>query len=130
MCASTYLPHVHLDHIREVSARFVVTEEGALERFLIQQVHRVGLEGVILVWHANEHGHAPSLQAQITENLVIHGYMQSTIKECYSKLLKNYIVDTFKCGNHGTDASCTLDASVDSSAGHFSKHLQIVKLKN
>jgi hypothetical protein len=36
----------------------------------------------------------------------------------------NYIMNTFECRNHGIDTSSTLDTSVNSTIGHFSKHLK------
>ena len=35
-----------------------------------------------------------------------------------------YIVDAFKCGNHGTDTSCALNTSINSSISHLSYHLK------
>lgn len=67
MSLLTYLPHVHLDNVWKVGARLVVAEEGALERLLIQEIHRMCLEGVVFVRHSDKYCHTPSLQTEERE---------------------------------------------------------------
>lgn len=57
----SYLLHVHLDDRREVGPRLVVAEEGPLECPLVQEIHRVGFEGIVLVRHTDKYSYTPSL---------------------------------------------------------------------
>lgn len=117
-----YLLHVHLDDRGQVSSRLVVAEEGSLERPLVQEIHRVGFEGIVLVWHTNQYSHTPSLDKYISAKL--HG--RSDRRTCKrSKFVVSYIVDAFECGDHGIDIPRALHAPVDTSTGHFSNHLEI-----
>lgn len=37
---------------------------------------------------------------------------------------RTYIMNTFKCGDHGVYVAGAFDAPIDSTIGHFSKHLE------
>jgi hypothetical protein len=56
-----YLLHVHLHDIGQVSTWFEVAEEGALQGPLVQEIHWVGLEFGVLVWHTHQNSYAPAL---------------------------------------------------------------------
>lgn len=70
-CNYFYLLHVQLDDVGQVGARLVVTEERPLERLLVEEVHRVGLEHIILGRHADQHRNAPSLDSDFRLPLLV-----------------------------------------------------------
>lgn len=125
-----YLPHVHFNNRREVGSWLVVAKEGTLECPLIQEIHRVGFEGIILIWHTNEYSYTPSLNKFIMTLQWVSKSQKCHIQAGKEKLkdrssLRNYIVNAFECRSHGIDVPCALNTSVDSSISHFSDHLGI-----
>jgi hypothetical protein len=56
-----YLFHVQLHHIWQISAWLIVAKEGPLQGPFVQEVHRVGLELSVLMWHTHQHSNTPAL---------------------------------------------------------------------
>ena len=59
---SHYLVHVLLNDPGNVGFRFVVPKERTLECPLVQKIHGMSPEGIVLSWHTDQHRNTPTLK--------------------------------------------------------------------
>ena len=122
---SAYLIHVLFNHRRQVRPWFVVAKEGTLDSPLIQDIHWVGFKCIIFVWDTNKVQQHPIPAKKHTAWQILEEWIRDKIYLWHEQeIVGNYIMNTFKSRNHGIDTSSALDTSINSTIGHFSKHLK------